>query len=239
MSHKEQIKDDIQHIEKEELYSAPPILYQLNTDLIRYKLYVTNDMCKETQMIYSKIIFSNLWINEPFHSTFFKILLILNQDGYFIRDPFSKIITSNLRNDANQMVRTESYLVLSVLQIIGYCIGKCIGSIKQFRKNDAQNITFSLMLLILQKSENILATDLFKIKKHIFKDYPDADSIEYILSLLEQHDERLEFLLAVYELAIKNVSRHPYVVGTSQPKLSIDTLFFPKKTFQTLPMNVF
>jgi hypothetical protein len=225
-------EDEIQIAKEEEPSSVPLILYQLNTDPIRYQLYSTKHLRKDTQKLYSNIILDNLWINEPFHSTFFKFLLILEKDTYFIRDPFSKIITSNLRNDANQMVKVKSYLVLSVLEIIGYCISDCIGPIQQFRKHDAQNITFALMLLICQKSENILVTDLSEMKKFIFEDYPDAEKIEYILSLLEQHAEQFKFIPVVYDLAIKNVSRHPYVAGTAQPKLSINTLFLSKKVLK-------
>lgn len=232
-------EDEKQKVEEEEPQNTPPVLYQLNTDLIRYRLYSTKHLQKDTQILYSNIILKNLWINEPFHSTFYKFLLMLNQDAYFVRDPFSKVITSNLRNDANQMVKVESYLVLSVLELITYCISNCHGSIKQFRRTDAQNLTLALMIFVLQMSENMIESYLFEMKKHLFEDYPEVDKSEYILSLLDHHDERLKFIPVVYDLAIKNVDRHPYVAGTTQPKLSINTLFLPKKVLQTLPSNVF
>lgn len=234
-----EVENKIQNIEEEAPPSAPPVLYQLNTDLIRYKLYAIDGMRRDTQELYSNIILDNLWINEPFHSTLFKFLLILEKDVYYIRDPFSKVITSNLRNDANEMIKVESYLVLSVLELIAYCISNCLGSIKQFRRTDAQNLTLALMIFVLQKSENMIESYLVEMKKHLFEDYPDADNCEYILSLLDHHDERLKFIPAVYDLAIRNVDRHPYVAGTTQPELSINTLSLPKKVLQTLPSNVF
>jgi hypothetical protein len=236
---KPQIENAIQEIEEEAPPSAPPVLYKLNTDLIRYQLYSTTHLRKNTQMLYTNIILGNLWIEEPFHSTIFNLLLILDKDEYFIRDPFSRIITSNLRNDSNQMVRVESYSVLSVLEIIRYCIGDCMKSINKFKKNDAQNITFALMFLVLQRSENITESDLLEMKKYLFKNYADANHIKYILSLFEQHDERLEFIPSVYNLAIKHVDRYPYVAGTGKPELYINTINLPKKMFQTLPANVF
>lgn len=234
-----EVENNIHNIEEEAPPSVPPVLYQLNTDLIRYRLYSTKHLQKDTQILYSNIILKNLWINEPFHSTFYKFLLMLNKDTYFVRDPFSKVITSNLRNDANQMVKVESYLVLSVLELIAYCISNCLGSIKKFRRSDAQNLTLALMIFVLQKSENMIESYLFTMKKYLFEDYPDANKCEYILSLLDHHDERLKFIPAVYDLAIRNVDRHPYVAGTTQPELSTNTLFLPNKVLQTLPSNVF
>jgi hypothetical protein len=235
-NNKAQIENATQEIEEEAPPIAPPVLYQLNTHLIRHQLYSTKHLRKDTQLLYTNIILRNLWINEPFHSTIFNLLLILDKDEFFIRDPFSRVITSNLRNASNEMVKVESYSVLSVLEIIGYCISDCIGLITKFRKNDAQNITFALVFFVLQKSENMTESDLLKMKKYLFENYPDANHIEYILSLFEQqHDERLDFIPSVYDLAIKNIDRHAYVAGSAKPKFCSNAIILPPKTLQSLP----
>ena len=236
---KPQIENAIQVIEGEAPLSAPPVMYQLNTDLICYKLYSVRHLRQETQMLYKKVILQNLWINEPFHSTFFKLLLILNENYFFIRDPFSKVITSNLRNDSNLMIKVESYSVLSVLEIIAYCMGNCMSEINKFRKNDAQNITFALMLLVLQKSENMTDVDLLDMKKHLFENYPNANLVEHILYLFKHHDERFEFIPLIYDLAVKHLNRYPYVAGTAKPKLCSNAIILPPKTLQSLPYSVF
>ena len=46
-----EVENNIHNIEEEAPPSAPPVLYQLNTDLIRYRLYSTKHLQKDTQIL--------------------------------------------------------------------------------------------------------------------------------------------------------------------------------------------
>lgn len=230
-----EIENKIQNIEEEALPSAPPILYQLNTDLIRYQLYPAKHLSKEAQMLYSKVILDNLWINEPFHSTFFKLLLILNENRFFIQDPFSNVIKCNLRDEYNQMIVVESYTVLSTLEMVEYCIHENFRSIFRHKKQNPKNVILAWILWIMKKSLNIYEDDLLYLKKNVLEDYAQVD---HIVSLIEMYDSRFDFIRLTYNFAINFVDRHPYVADGTPSKPSTTVIKLPIKTLQTLPKNV-
>lgn len=235
MSHKGQIKDDIQHIDKEE-HCAAPVLYQLNTDLIRYKLYSVKHLSKEAQILYTKVIIENLWVNEPFHSTFFKLLLILNENQFFIKDPFSNVIKCNLRDEYNQMVIVESYTVLSTLEIVEYCIHKNFHSIFRLKKQNPKNVILAWVLWIMKKSQNMNEDDLCHLKKNVLEDYVPID---HLVSLIEMYDNHFDFIRLTFDFAINFSDRHPYVADSTQSKPFIAIAKLPMKTLQALPKSVF
>lgn len=235
MSHKEQLEDDIQHSEKEEQHRVPPVLYQLNTDMIRYKLYSVNHLSKEAQILYTKVIIENLWVNEPFHSTFFKLLLLLNENRFFIQDPFSNVIKCNLRDEYNQMIVVESYTVLSTLEMVEYCIHENFRSIFRHKKQNPKNVILAWILWIMKKSLNMYEDDLLYLKKNVLEDYAQVD---HIVSLIEMYDSRFDFIRLTYNFAINFVDRHPYVADGTPSKPSTTVIKLPIKTLQTLPKSV-
>lgn len=230
-----QIENTVQEIEEEAPLSASPVMYQLNTNLIRYKLYTTKHLRKETQILYSKVILENLWINEPLHSTFFKLLLILDENQFFIRDPFSKVIKCNLRNEFNQMVTVESYTVLSTLEVVEYCISEGLHSILRRKKQNVQNVILAWILWIMSKSQNMDKADLDYLKKIVFEDHTQVD---HLVSLIEAYDSRFDFIRLTYDLAINFSDRHPYVEANKKSESLTTIKNLPIKTLQTLPKSV-
>lgn len=232
---KSHIENATQEIEEEAPPSAPPVLYQLNTHLIRYQLYSTKHLRKDTQLLYTNIILRNLWINEPFHSRFFKLLLILDENQFFIRDPFSKVIKCNLRNEFNQMVTVESYTVLSTLEVVEYCISEGLHSIFRLKKQNAQNVILAWILWIMSKSQNMDKADLYYLKKNVLEDYVQVDDL---VSLIEAYDSRFDFIRLTYDLAINFSDRHPYVEANKKSESLTTIKKLPIKTLQTLPKSV-
>jgi hypothetical protein len=143
----ENISDDF--IEKE-----PEKIYELQTHKVKYQIYdYSKNLTYEFRDLYIDIVLNNLWINEPFHSTFYKLLILFDKDEFIIKDKNSKILTLNVRDQySNNMIVSKSYQVFSSKRIVKMTLLKAINEIIKFKKDDAQNIILAICIITLEKS---------------------------------------------------------------------------------------
>ena len=91
----------------------PERVYPLQTHNIKYWLYNPSYSLRTYGLIglYNDLIIKNLWINEPFHSKFYEILMVLDKNEFMIADPHSRVITMNVRGKDNQLSTSKSFQV--------------------------------------------------------------------------------------------------------------------------------
>lgn len=197
----ENISNDF--IEKE-----PEKIYQLQTHKVKYLIYdYSKNLTYEFTDLYVNIILNNLWINEPFHSIFYKLLILFDKDEFIIKDKNSKVLTLNTRDKySNTMIVSKSYQVFSSKKILKITLLKALNEIIKFRKDDAQNIILAICIITLQKS-------LHFSNGKISNDFVDkllTTNIKDIISMIEKKHHQLLFVEDSFLFAFLNTRTEPY-----------------------------
>ncbi|MCX6051046.1 MAG: hypothetical protein NTZ60_00895 [Campylobacterales bacterium] len=190
----------------------PEQLYEFQTHKIKYQIYHQWDLNdNDMRYLYHTIVLEQLWINEPFHSAFFKILLLLDTNDFMIVDPNSKVVTLNLRDVKNKMSTSKSYQVFSTKEIVANVFRRVLAKIFKFNKTDAQSITLSICIIALQKSTHYLVpTQQGDIVTDILSKHDGSKDIKHIISLINERDEQLLFIERAFEYALSYAQTYPY-----------------------------
>jgi len=208
MSLQEAINEEI----TEEVEPEPEKFYELNTHKVKYSLYNPSfEGIHEFETIYKLVVHNNLWINEPFHSKFYEFLMLINDNQFMIIDPYSKIITMNVRDKYNKVQISKSYQVYSTKDIIKHMISYCMEDITRFNKNDAQNLLISIFIVALKQSVHYLSKEVAQnIIDKMLKGYEEATAIRNIVQMVEAKKEKVYFIQESMYNAFSVVETLPY-----------------------------
>ncbi|DAB34920.1 MAG TPA: hypothetical protein CFH82_02905 [Sulfurospirillum sp. UBA12182] len=223
----EGVANVIEPVEQKSLYIKP--------EKMRYWLYPSvRDLSFEFQILYDLVVVKNLWIDEPFHTKFYEIFLLLSKNNFMIRNPNSSDLILNMR-DENDIVRTStSYEVFSTNELLYATIEYSLDSIVGFYESDAKNIVFVIVLIICGKSQYFNQKELpLALIQDVLKEYSELENIWYILELIEAKDRRFDFIEKAYELAIQKAITYPYNDSTSPLHLQISSNL-PKKVLKNI-----
>lgn len=186
--------------------------YNLNTHYIKYKVYENHEFISfETKSLYDKIILKNLWINEPFHSTFFKILQLLDSNKFMIKDPGSKVLVLNIRDENNKMIKSKSYQVFDLKEVLHYVLSHCLDDVLRFRKHDAQRIILAIFIFIFQQSihcNSMKNSSVFI--ENILSDYDDQEPISDVFACIKLKDEQFRFAYKALENSLSFCLTYPF-----------------------------
>lgn len=196
----------------EEVEPEPEKFYELNTHKVRYALYNPSfEGLHEFRTIYKLVVHDNLWINEPFHSKFYEFLMLINDNQFMIIDPYSKVITMNVRDRHNKVQTSKSYQVYSTKDIIKHMIFYCMEDIAKFNKKDAQNLVISIFIVALKQSVHYLSKNVPQnIIDRMLKDYKQAPMIRNIVHMVETKNEKVYFIQEAFYDAFSVVKTLPY-----------------------------
>lgn len=197
----ENISDDF--IEKE-----PEKIYELQTHKVKYQIYdYSRNLTYEFKDLYVDIVLNNLWINEPFHSTFYKVLILFDKDELMIKDKNSKILTLNVRDQySNNMIVSKSYQVFSSKRIVKMTFLKAINEIIKFKKDDAQNIILAICVITLEKS---LHFSNGKISNDFINELLTTN-VKAIITMIQDKHHQLLFVEDSFLFAFLNSRTEPY-----------------------------
>jgi hypothetical protein len=186
--------------------------YKLNTHKVQYSLFnPIYDGLHDFNSIYELIIHDNLWINEPFHTKFYEFCMIINNNDFMIIDPYSKVITMNIRDKYNKVQTSKSYQVYCTKEIIMHAIRYCITDIKIYNKNEAQNLLISIFVLALKQSVHYLSPEATQnIVDKVLEGYEFAQEIRDIVLLIEEKDSQFYFIQESIYNAFPMVETLPY-----------------------------
>jgi len=186
-------------------------VFQLNTHKVKYKLYNSTNDLRELAFLYKIVVKKYYWINEPFHSQFYKILLILEKNDFMILDSSSKILTINVRDKNNEVQTSKSFQVFNTRDIFETVITRAIKDIARFNKNDAQNIIIAIFIIVLEKSVHYLSKDEpISIIKELLNEYKYSDNVKYIIDLIKEKDSKLIFVKDAFKYAFRATQTLPY-----------------------------
>lgn len=206
-SQKQEVQDS--KIEKRK----PEPAYPLQTHNIKYWLYNPFYSLRTYGLIglYNNLVVKNLWINEPFHTKFYEILMVLDKNEFMIIDSNSKVITMNVRGKDNKVTTSKSFQVFATRDIVEITLKRSICDIIRFYKHDAQNIIIAICILILEQSLHYRSNEASKtIIKSLLRDYVHTEDIQYIIALLKRKDEKLKFVYDAFQIAFETTQTSAY-----------------------------
>lgn len=196
----------------EEIIPPPEPIYRLQTHAIKYLIYNPDYLNHyKSRELYQMIILQNHWFNDLFYSMIFKILLLLDKNEFFIQDPNSRIIITNLRGKNNQMEKIKSYQVFSSLEIVKSFFNYAMKDILEFQKDEAQDISVACFLLILSKSKHFETMKNYNIEDLYLEDYNRKVQVKHILHLIKTNNSQLKFIHESLLRAFNTTLKKPYV----------------------------
>ena len=211
---KSQRRESICHekIQDTKIEESEPV-YQLQTHNIKYWLYNPSYSFRSYGLIglYNDFVVKNLWINEPFHSKFYEILMILDKNEFMIVDPHSKVIRMNVRGEDNKMTTSKSFQVFATRDIVVATFSNAMSDIVRFDKHDAQNIAIAMCVIALEQSLHYQSNEAFlDTIKTILNDYEFTEDVYNISNLVKEADEQLQFVANAFKMAFQRSSTYAY-----------------------------
>ena len=186
-------------------------LYQLNTHQIRLTLFNAKRDLKKFIDLYELVIVENYWVNEPFYSKFYELLLVMEKNEFMIVDSNAKVITMNLRDRNNKVHISKAFEVYNSGEIIKFVIKASMQDILQFKKYDAQNIMIATFIFCLEKSVHYLSKDVPQnIINDLLSTYVYALDIRKIVKLIKEEKSSVSFIVKAFEDALMITEIYPY-----------------------------
>jgi len=206
--------------------------YQLNTYRVRLILFDARRDLKKFIHLYQFIVVKNYWVNEPFYSKFYELLLVFEKNDFMIVDPDAKVIVMNLRDDNNEVQTSKAYEVYGSNDIVESVIRISIQNILQFRKEDAQNIVIAICILVLEKSVHYLSQEVpVKIIIDLLYDYKNAKEVRQIIEMIKEKNTSVKFVFEAFEQVLNVAKTYPYN-DIEVPKPLLLPQKFPQKFLQ-------
>lgn len=201
-------------------------VYQLQTHKVKYWLY--NSYCDlktySLRHLYHDIVVKNLWINEPFHSKFYEILMILDKNELMMIDPHSRVITMNVRGKDNKVTTSKSFQVFATRDIVVNTLSNAMSDIVRFNKHDAQHIVIAICLIALEQSLHYQSHEIsFDTVKTMWKDYEFTEDIYHITTLLKEQNEQLQFVNKAFQIAFETTQTEAYNDSEASNPLQLPT----------------
>lgn len=205
------------------------IILRSQTENVRYYLFDTIILRKELKSIYQRLIKNNLWLNEPFHSKLFELLLILNTNSFMIPDPNSRIITMYYNGKTS-----KSFQVFSTIDVIDFVIEDTTFEINTFSKYEAQNITLAIFIIAIEKSLHYKSKiDSKNIIDKLLKEYKYKEYVYSIINLIKDENTTLDFVNDSFNIAIYLCKTYPYNTSEIKKEYKLD-LKLPKKRLEQI-----
>jgi hypothetical protein len=200
--------------------------YQLQTHKTKYWLYNSyQDLTSGFRLLYEKVVHTNLWIEEPFHSKFYETLIVLDINEFMIVDPNSKVLTLHVRNKNNEMTVSNAYQVYSTKEIVETTISDVMNDVVSNTKHDAQNIVLAICILALEQSVHYQSNEVSEYTiNDLVRDYKYANEVQAVISLIKYKNEKLMFVQNAFKEAFKTTATEAYN-DSEVPK----PLLLPKK----------
>lgn len=223
----------VQEEEKKHLPIEPLINY--TPCPIKYLIYDSNIFkTYHAKELYQKIVLKQQWLDEPFHTTLFEILLFLDNDQLFIKDENCKPIISTLRDEYNKLQKVKSYKVFSTLDIARDLFYNTLhATLKKFTHyNIERYVILAYLVKLINQSYHFQTLESYDAIELFLKTSNQKEQVKNILVLIEKNDSRFEFFKEAYTRTLKSIYSKPYVEENKNlPQLKLPAKL-PKKILE-------
>lgn len=207
-------------IEEEEEEKIEEIFYELNTHDIKISLYSASTFSNyKMRNIYEKIIVKNYWIDEPFHSSFVKILYCISENDFWIKSLKSKEIIINFRDLDDKELRDTALHVLDLREVLCDVIVEVDRCVHRFlTKQDTYILLLSSMIYTISKCGNLNTLlekkdDDIDMLALLIEIFCIEFSEEIKNKIIPTNNINLNLIEKVYNAAIERAKEYPNYLG--------------------------
>ncbi len=207
-------------VEEEQEAEIEEIFYELNTHDIKISLYPASTFSNyRMQNLYEKIIVTNYWIDEPFHSSFVKILYCISENDFWIKSPKSKEIIINFRDLDDKELRDTALHVLDLREVLCDVVAEVDRYVhKILSKQSIQILLLSSMIYAISKCGNL--NSLIEKKEddiEVWASLIQIFCIEFLEDIknkiIPTNNINLRLIEQVYNAAIERAKEYPNYLG--------------------------
>jgi hypothetical protein len=203
------------HVEKEVL-RIPKRKYFIKVGScckVKYNYYLPsnfNDV--QTKELYTNIIVSNIWIEEPFHTIFTSILKFLEDNDDCINSESTRKIKIKI---AKTNESANAYKVYSIKELIFMTVDKVYRQIRtEYNSKDIQIILLATLLfkINLLRSMSSVYNDINDINcTDIFLDkFENSKKVIGVIKQIRQETEQFNFVNIIFQNSKKFAIEFPY-----------------------------
>lgn len=205
--------------EKEEA-KVKEIFYEMNTHGIRINLYPAATFSNlKMRNLYRKIIVNNYWIDEPFHSSFVKILYCIGENDFWIKSPKSKEIIINFRDLDDKELNDIALHVLDLIEVLCDVVVEVDRYVhKILSKQNVHILLLSSMIYTISKCGNLnilieKKEDDIEIWASLIQIFCSEFSEEIKNKIIPTNNINLRLIEQVYNAAIERAKEYPNYLG--------------------------
>ena len=203
-------------IEEKEILRIPKREYFINVGSyckVRYNYYLPSSFGNnQTKKLYTNIIVSNTWIEEPFHTVFTSILKFLEENDDCIKSESTstiKIKIARINESAN------AYKVYSVKELIFMTLDEVYRQIRtEYNTKNIQIILLATLLfkINLLRSMSSVYNNINDINcADIFLDkFENSKKVLYVIKQIKQETEQFNFVNIIFQNSKKFATEFPY-----------------------------
>lgn len=217
-----QEEPEIQKIEAEEIQEEKieEIFYELNTHDIKISLYPSSTFSNnKMRNLYEKIIVNNYWIDEPFHSSFVKILSCTSENDFWIKSLESKEIIINFRDLDDKEMRDTALHVLDLREVLCDVVSEVDRYVhKILTKQNIHILLLSSMIYAISKCDNL--NNIIEKKEDDIETWAALIEIfcnefaeEIKNKIIPTNNINLNLIEKVYNAAIERANEYPNYLG--------------------------
>lgn len=237
------IEEEKRQLKKSQMAQKKEVFYQLNTHEIKLNLYPKSYFGDfRIFRLYREIVIDNYWLNEPFHTEFSRLLQFIGSNKFWLKDPKSREVISNIRDDNNQICKNISMYVLDLIDVLDSVIKKVYSELinkELLTKKDLQNSILSASIYVLSESG-----DISSISKTLRFKYVEKKDLQYALvdiictnlsvktkmMIVENNFLNDIFFTKIYNEILFNFYAHLYTFPVNgEPSRTINLLPYPPK----------
>lgn len=197
-------------------------LYALNTHSIKLKLFDADNELGVLSQLYQKVVIDNYWLNEPFHSYFYKLMLMVASNDFMILDKKSKVITMSIRDKNGDVQVSHAYSVFSTQEVILLSLNRCNTILVNKSKHQAQKSILAAIIFVLEHSTYYLDKKIVEDQVQEFLNLCEFSSdIENVLEGIETKNGQYWYIEEAFNDAMINLPTYPYNDSESVKKIRI------------------
>ncbi len=213
----QKIEAEAEEIQEEKIEE---IFYEMNTHDIKISLYPSSTFSNyKIQNLYEKIIVNNYWLDEPFHSSFVKILYCISENDFWIKSLKSQEVIINFRDLDDKEMRDTALHVLDLREVLCDVVVEVDRYVhKILSMQNVHILLLSSMIYTISKCGNL---DILIEKKEddieIWASLIQIFCIEFLeeskSKIIPTNNINLRLIEQVYNAAIERAKEYPNYLG--------------------------
>lgn len=181
-----------------------------------------------------ELVLKKNWLEEPFFTTYFNLLQLLDKKVLIINPKNSNTITMDLRDEKNNVQRSFAFAAYETLEVVEYVVSDLINSFSNKSIQEIQSSILATMVFILKKSQYCKhKIDITSMIDKLLSNHNNSRNILELSCDIEQSDE-YGFVRSSYERSLSNLNTYPKEWRENNGTTIVEIPKTPKKISQSI-----